>query len=75
MLRVCASCEWIFRILSENKTNECPKCGFGHYSARYVYGQKAYVFAKTQEPWVNKKLNEYHQKLLAEINSDKESEK
>lgn len=49
-LRVCASCEWIF-----NTGVECPKCGFGSYSARYVYGNKAYTYAKNQKPWKLKK--------------------
>jgi len=57
-LRVCASCEWIF-----SGASECPMCGFGHYSARYVYGRKAYDYKKTQEPWKNKQLA----KRLAEL--------
>lgn len=59
-LRVCASCEWIFK-LSEYKS--CPKCGFAHYGAYYVYGDRCYKFSKTQEPWLNKKVEDYKYKL------------
>lgn len=64
-LRVCASCEWIFRANGEG----CPKCGFAHYGARFVYGDKAYRFEMTQEPWMNKKMADYQVKLLDEIKS------
>ena len=57
-LRVCASCEWVF----ENKLS-CPKCGFGHYGARYVYGNKCYRLKKTQTPWIDKKVASYIEKL------------
>ena len=61
-LRVCASCEWIYK-----EDSDCPKCGFASYSARYVYGKRAYRFAKTQEPWKQRKLAEYKLKLNEEI--------
>jgi predicted RNA-binding Zn-ribbon protein involved in translation (DUF1610 family) len=67
VLRVCASCEWIFK---EDKTLEwtpCPKCGFGHYSARYVYGNKCYRYAVTQQPWVDHKVKNYTSNLLGEV--------
>ena len=50
ILRCCASCEWIF----VNHT-DCPKCGFGSYTAHYVYGKLAYKYAKTQEPYLEKR--------------------
>ena len=59
-LRVCASCEWVFHI---NLHQMCPKCGFGHYGAHYVYGKKAYKYFYTQDPWLRKKLN-YHEQIL-----------
>lgn len=62
-LRVCASCEWIF---SYTKNKECPKCGFASYGAKAVYGNKAYKYAKTQEPWINRKLDAYRIELLKE---------
>lgn len=65
-LRVCASCEWIFHI-SDAKNGSCPKCGFGHYGARYVYGNKCYRYKETQEPWLEKLLAIYKGKLLDEI--------
>lgn len=65
-LRVCASCEWIFR-KQDDETISCPKCGFGHYGARFVYGDKCYEFEKTQEPWMKKRIEEYRHKLLKEI--------
>lgn len=61
-LRVCASCEWIYK-----GTGECPKCMFGSYGARYVYGNKAYQYATTQQPWKDKKMFEYEMKLDKEI--------
>lgn len=61
-LRCCASCEWIFQ-----NGVECPKCGFGSYGARYVYGNKAYRYKYTQEPWYQKKIDGYSLKLLSEI--------
>lgn len=61
-LRCCASCEWIF-----TGGVECPKCKFGSYGARYVYGNNAYKFAKTQTPWRNKKLADFKVELDREI--------
>jgi predicted RNA-binding Zn-ribbon protein involved in translation (DUF1610 family) len=63
-LRVCASCEWIFKFTEHIA---CPKCGFGHYGARYVYGRKCYQYAKTQKPWLEKKLSQYRARLVDEI--------
>lgn len=61
-LRTCASCEWIFR-----DGVECPKCGFGSYGARYVYGPAAYRHALTQRPWKEKKVAGYASALDEEI--------
>lgn len=71
-LRVCASCEWIFK-----EEGMCPKCGFASYGARYVYGNIAYTYAKTQEPWKRKKMKKYEYELDKEINkaNEKTSEK
>jgi hypothetical protein len=66
-LRVCASCEWIFSI---EKHGMCPKCGFAHYGARYVYGDKCYKYKITQEPWINRKVQAYTLKLFDEVNKD-----
>ena len=63
-LRTCASCEWIFH---SDKHDDCPKCGFAHYSARYVYGNACYRYAKTQKPWYDRKISDYGQKLCKEI--------
>jgi hypothetical protein len=60
-LRCCASCEWIYE-----GNVDCPKCGFGSYSAHYVYGKKAYKFKVTQEPWLEKKVEAYRSKLWSE---------
>lgn len=64
-LRVCASCEWIF---TDGVT--CPKCQFGSYGARYVYGNKAYRYVKSQKPWFDRKVADYSVKLLQEIDND-----
>ena len=65
-LRVCASCEWIFRT-AINQGGGCPKCGFCHYSARYVYGDKCYQYEITQKPWLDKKIFKYESGLMREI--------
>jgi hypothetical protein len=70
-LRVCASCEWIFKN-SNDTEKDCPKCGFGHYGARFVYGVNAYLYAKTQKPWFDKKMTDYSIKLRQEIDESKE---
>jgi hypothetical protein len=66
-LRVCASCEWIFIIDENTEENGCPKCGFGHYGARFAYGNIAYRYQTTQKPWFDKKITEYTFKLMKEI--------
>lgn len=67
-LRVCASCEWIFKY-GDNVEEPvcCPKCGFGSYSARYVYGDICYKYRHTQKPWRDKKLGNYTVRLDIEI--------
>jgi hypothetical protein len=62
-LRLCASCEWIFR-----GEVGCPRCGFGSYGAYSAYGKKAYRYEITQVPWKEKKMLDYDLKLQAEIN-------
>jgi hypothetical protein len=64
VLRVCASCEWIFRLPAPNG---CPKCRFGHYGARYVYGARAYRYAVTQRPWFDKRMALFALELRREI--------
>lgn len=65
-LRVCASCEWIFKTVNQDKT--CPKCNFVSYGARFVYGDKCYSHAVNQKPWRDRKLQDYNFKLGKEIN-------
>lgn len=62
-LRTCASCEWIYE-----GEGQCPKCEFVSYGARFVYGDKAYTYKRTQEPWMNRKISKYTVGLLREIN-------
>lgn len=64
-LRACASCEWVFRAKEEHP--ECPKCGFGSYGARRVYGNSAYRYEQTQVPWKGNKLTQYKFELAREI--------
>lgn len=67
-LRVCASCEWIFDVGHQHpEYGGCPKCAFGHYGARYVYGDKAYAYAQTQKPWFDKQMANRAAELHAEI--------
>jgi len=61
-LRTCASCEWI-----HTGFVGCPKCGFATFGARYVYGNAAYRYKRTQEPWLKKKMQTYEWTLLDEI--------
>lgn len=65
ILRTCGSCEWIFKMVDNDPT--CPKCEFGSYGAKYVYGNRAYRYAKTQHPWKQKKMFSYDCKLDKEI--------
>lgn len=69
-LRVCASCEWIFETSEETENSGCPKCHFGHYGARFVYGNPAYRYAITQKPWFDKKMADYAFELQKQINAD-----
>ena len=62
-LRVCASCEWIYK----GKDCACPKCGFGSYGARYVYGDICYTWQHTQKPWYDKKMANFSCGLVQEI--------
>lgn len=66
-LRVCASCEWIFR-----GDTDCPECGFASYGARWVYGDKAYRYELTQEPWKDRKLSKVESELDLKISMNKE---
>jgi len=70
IIRVCASCEWIFRLSSPDAQEPCPKCEFGHYSAVYVYGRRAYWLERTQAPWKAKKMFTAEQKLDKEIEAN-----
>lgn len=81
-LRVCASCEWIYKVDGlveyvkyDEKGNPtpimviatCPKCGWSSYGAKHVFGNKCYKYAKTQEPWIEKKVCVYKMKLMDEV--------
>ena len=72
-LFVCASCEWIFREVGFFKG--CPKCGFAYYGAHRVYGNNAYRYAKTQQPWLDRKVTDYRLSLYREIKKSQEEEK
>lgn len=69
-LRVCASCEWVFR-----GGVECPKCQFCSYGAHYVYGTRAYRYEHTQQPWRDKKLFAFESLLDQEIRAAKPKKK
>lgn len=77
-LRVCASCEWIFDLSEPARSREdalsgCPRCGFAHYGARFVYGNAAYRHARTQEPWLQRGLLAEESRLRAIIRESKET--
>jgi len=63
-LRVCMRCEWVFL---QSTNDGCPKCRWAHYGARSVYGNAAYRYIKTQDPWRRKKMDEFSNKLDLEI--------
>lgn len=65
-LFVCASCEWIFKTPDED-SGGCPKCHWAYYGAHYVYGNSAYRYYKSQEPWKRRKLANFEVKLNIEI--------
>jgi hypothetical protein len=68
-LRCCASCEWIYE-----GHRDCPKCGFASYGARFVHGDRAYRFKRTQQPWINNKVNRFLNELEEQIyNVNKET--
>jgi len=68
ILRVCASCEFIFR-----HYKSCPMCGFAHYGAHWVYGNATYRHEKTQKPYIDKKLFKNRTMLEKEINNIKKN--
>ena len=70
-LRCCCHCQWIYSGIDKG----CPKCEWPSYSARYVFGNKAYRFAVTQEPWLERKLMDYRMELLKEIPVPKKERK
>ena len=51
----------------EGDNPSCPKCGFGSYSAHYVYGDAVYRYKHTQIPWMNRKIDKRRNQLLVEI--------
>lgn len=63
-LRVCASCQWIF---DRKDASACPQCGFAHYGARMVFGDRAYRYAKTQKPWKDALMEKRSRELDAVI--------
>ncbi len=65
-LRMCASCEWVFKMPNEIVCRNCPKCNFGSYGAHFVYGAKCYEYLETQSPWIEKKVDRYRVKLERE---------
>lgn len=65
-IRVCASCEWVFRMQFTTDVG-CPKCQSGSYAGRYVYGAKVYGYVNTQTPWKRRKMHPYEATLDAEI--------
>ena len=72
-LRVCASCEWIYK--KDERSSDCPRCGFSSYAARHVYGDKCYHYFKTQKPWLEKELFRYEMELRREIPEIKKTPK
>lgn len=73
-LRVCASCEYIFSAKSNRHGTECPICKFASYGARAVYGDKAYSYAKSQFPFMQREIIKAKQQIqqrIAEVEQDR----
>lgn len=66
-LRVCASCEWIFSGERHAETGGCPKCGWAHYGAHFVFGRNAYRHAVSQKPWLRNRMAKRAEELHREI--------
>lgn len=64
-LRSCGKCEWIFIV--KNPDVGCPKCGFGHFGARSLYGNRTIRYFRTQNPWFDRKMGDYAVQLQREI--------
>lgn len=62
-LRCCASCMWVFRSTPKTDQTGCPRCGFGHYGARYALGDACYRAEYTQGPWLRRKLAAEQERL------------
>ena len=60
-LRVCASCERIFR--RSKHSGGCPYCGFAHYGARWALGPRAYKQEQRQEAWRAKVISSFITRL------------
>lgn len=58
VLRVCMSCEWIYK-----SDGSCPLCDWPSYGAHSVYGNQAYEYHKNQTQWKQKKLDQYESEL------------
>ncbi len=65
-LQVCMHCDWIYK----GELSDCPKCSWPAYRAKSVFGNKAYKYAKTQQPWMEKQINKFGHMLEKEIESD-----
>jgi|SaaInlStandDraft_4_1057021.scaffolds.fasta_scaffold76043_1 hypothetical protein len=68
-LRICAKCEWIFKL---HQHKGCPQCGFASYGAHWAVGQKCYKYARTQELWLEKEVRKYRDALIAQLDSNDE---
>lgn len=69
---------WIFREADADDRGGCPKCGFCHYPAVFVFGRAAYHLETTQQPWMEKQLNHRRTELereVAEIRRDREKDR
>ena len=63
LLRVCASCEWVFKLEHKKVSTKCPLCESDSRGARQVYGENAQWYLRTQKPWMEKKVDTYRTKL------------
>lgn len=65
-LRCCASCQFVYSDKEFYNPQGCPICNFATYGAHYVFGRKAYIYKKTQKPFLDRLVDYQTGKALAE---------
>lgn len=82
VIRICASCRFVFDTRLQELSPECPVCYFGSYGARYVLGKNYYSYLKHQkehkelvrekyaglaEYEINKNIKKFKERITAQV--------